>query len=161
MGCEQVSGGVATTPAPAPASTTASAVSTTTTTTTAAPTTAAPTTAAPTTAADTTTALTTTTASLVTYKDASCWGQGYYALCSGYKLDSTGDSVHPEASPADGVACFASCCDTAAHGAGGDAYCWDGVVTFATCCEQVVDNSGTTSPSSSSDALVNGSATGS
>merc|ERR1711871_1226195 len=87
---------------------------------------------------------TTTAASLVTYKDASCWGHGYHALCSGYKLDSTGDSVHPEPSPADGVACFASCCDTAAHGAGGDATCWYGTVTFALCCEQVSGGVATT-----------------
>merc|ERR1711871_963918 len=90
---------------------------------------------ASTTASAVSTAPTTTASSLVTYKDAGCWGDGFYALCSGYKLDTSGDVVHPGAS-----SCSYSCCDTVQHGGGGDARCWYGNVVFELCCEQVSDS---------------------
>ena len=90
---------------------------------------------APTTTTAGAVASTTTAVSLPTYKDAdpTCWGGGFFAMCSGYKLDRTGDTVHPEGTAG---ACYHSCCDTGLD-AGGDSACWYGSVTFEACCSQV------------------------
>ena len=66
-------------------------------------------------------------------------------MCSGYKLDRTGDTVHPEGTAG---ACYHSCCDTRLS-ASGDSACWDGDIwMFDACCLQV-SASGTTSAGSS------------
>merc|ERR1711871_1096222 len=103
---------------------------------------------ASTTASAVSTAPTTTASSLVTYKDAGCWGDGFYALCSGYKLDTSGDVVHPGAS-----SCSNSCCDTVQHGGGGDAACWYGNTVFELCCEQVSDSAAATPASTTASAV--------